>query len=152
MRTARPKSLLERNANADLWLHTLAQIPVVIGRLVYLSSLRDTVTGRYEHHGLSLVFGEPEAEKAIRGSHRKVFHEWLAEGLEAKVEDLATYLESCGEDPAQVLKHWAGTEVWQTFYPTGTLPAEKSLFTNDMRSAVRILSLRYGGDGQGRSA
>lgn len=152
MRTARPKSLLERSANADLWLHTLTQIPVVIGRLVYLASLRNTVTGRYEHHGLSLVFGEAEAEKAIRGSHRKVFQEWLAEGLENKVEDLATYLDHCGEDPRQVLRHWAGTEAWHTFYPTGTLAAEKSLFASDMRSAVRILSQRYGAVAQGHSA
>ena len=66
MRTARPKSLLERSADTDLWRHTLSQIPVLTGRLVYLSALRSPVTGKYEHHGLALLFGDQESDKAIR--------------------------------------------------------------------------------------
>ena len=57
----------------DLWRHTLSQIPVLVGRIVYLSTLRSPITGRYEHHGLALVYGDGDAEKAIRVSHRKAF-------------------------------------------------------------------------------
>jgi len=152
MRTARPKSLLERSADTDLWRHTLSQIPVLSGRLVYLSSLRSPITGRYEHHGLALLFGEGEADKAIRGSHRRAFQEWLVTGLAEKVDDLDHYLRTTGEDPAQILRHWSRAETWIGFQPTGALPAEKSLYTSDMRAAVKILTLRYGGAAQGHSA
>ena len=152
MRTARPKSLLERSADTDLWRHTLSQIPVLSGRLVYLSSLRSPITGRYEHHGLALLFGEGEADKAIRGSHRRAFQEWLVTGLAEKVEDLDQYLRTTGEDPGQILRHWSRAETWTAFQPTGALPAEKSLYTSDMRAAVKILTLRYGGAAQGHSA
>ncbi|HEU0119254.1 MAG TPA: hypothetical protein VFQ91_01930 [Bryobacteraceae bacterium] len=152
MRTARPKSLLERSADTDLWRHTLSQIPVLSGRLVYLASLRSPITGRYEHHGLSLLFGETESDKAIRNSHRRAFQEWLAMGLEEKADDLDHYLQSTGEDPGQVLRHWAKSAAWNAFQPTGALSAEKSLFSSDMKTVVKILSLRYGVAAQGHSA
>jgi hypothetical protein len=152
MRTARPKSLLERTADTDLWRHTLSQIPVLIGRIVYLSTLRSPITGRYEHHGLAMVYGEGDAEKAIRISHRKAFQEWLAMGLPEKVEDLDSYLRSTGEDATQILRHWSKAETWMSFMPTGTLPAEKALFASDIRSAIRILHLRFGDAAQGHTA
>ena len=43
----------ERGAAADVWRHTLSQIPYLYGRLAYLGSLRNANTGRYEHHGLA---------------------------------------------------------------------------------------------------
>lgn len=152
MRTARPKSLLERSADTDLWRHTLSQIPVLAGRLVYLSTLRSPVTGKYEHHGLAMVYGETDADKAIRSSHRKAFHEWLAMSLPEKVEDLERYLQGTGEDPAQVLRHWSKAETWSAFMPTGSLPAEKSLFSSDFRNATKILHLRYAAAAQGHNA
>ena len=152
MRTARPKSLLERSADTDLWRHTLSQIPVLTGRLVYLSALRSPVTGKYEHHGLALLFGDLESDKAILASHRRAFHEWLALGLEEKVEDLEQYLKTSGEDARAIMSHWSRTETWSSFQPAGALSAEKSLFISDMRAVIRILSLRFGGGAQGHSA
>jgi len=152
MRTARPKSLLERSADTDLWRHTLSQIPVLAGRLVYLSILRSPITGRYEHHGLALVYGDDDADKAIRVSHRRAFHEWLAMGLSEKVEDLDAYLRSTGEAPDQILRHWSRAETWNSFLPTGSLPAEKSLFGTDMRAAIKILLPRYDAAARGHSA
>ena len=152
MRTARPKSLLERSADTDLWRHTLSQIPVLAGRLVYLSTLRSPMTGRYEHHGLALVYGDEDADKAIRVSHRKAFQEWQALGLPEKVEDLESYLRSSGEDSRQILRHWSKAETWVAFMPTGSLPAEKALFSSDMRGVIKILHLRFGAAARGHSA
>ena len=152
MRTARPKSLLDRSADTDLWRHTLSQIPVLVGRIVYLSTLRSPITGRYEHHGLALVYGDGDADKAIRVSHRKAFQEWLALGLQEKVEDLDGYLRTTGEDPLEVLRHWSRAETWSALLPTGSLPAEKSLFASDMRGATKILQQRFGAAAQGHSA
>ena len=61
----------DRSASADLWRNTISQIPSVFGRLVYLASLRNPNNGSYEHHGLALVFGEDEANKALKNSHTR---------------------------------------------------------------------------------
>jgi len=152
MRTARPRSLLERGADTDLWRHTLSQIPVLVGRLVYLATLRSPITGRYEHHGLALLYGDGDADKAIRVSHRKAFQEWLAMGLEEKADDLESYLRTCGEDPAEILRHWGKAEMFSTFLPVGALPAEKALFLSDMRNTIKILLPRFGVVARGHSA
>ena len=36
----------------SLWQHTLAHVPSAYGKLVYLASLRNTDTGKYEHFGV----------------------------------------------------------------------------------------------------
>ena len=82
----------DRSAAADLWRNTISQIPSVFGKLVYLASLRNPNNGAYEHHGLALVFGEDEANKALRNSHNKVFAEWLSFNLEQQKADLDLYI------------------------------------------------------------
>lgn len=144
MRIARPKSLLARNAGADLWLHTLTQIPALSGRLVYLSMLRSPITGHYEHHGLSLLYGECEADKAIRSSHRNVFQEWLAMGLPEKVDDIERYLRSTREDPAEILRYWSRPETWRQFVPSACVAAERALFRSDLRNVLMIVNPRFG--------
>ena len=47
-------------AAADSWQRTLAAIPTLIGRVAYLSSLRNVHTGTYEHFGLAQRVGEAE--------------------------------------------------------------------------------------------
>ena len=78
------KGMLERNALADLWKHTLSQIPSTYGRLVYLASLRDPNSGSYRHHGLSAAFGREESGSALRKSHEDIFLEWLKMPLAQK--------------------------------------------------------------------
>jgi hypothetical protein len=55
---------------------------------------------------------------------------------------LDSYLRSTGESCDELLKHWSRAETWSAFVPSGSLPAEKSLFAGDMRGAIKILSLR----------
>ncbi|MBM3758061.1 MAG: hypothetical protein FJW38_29295 [Acidobacteria bacterium] len=152
MRTTRPKSVLDRSADSDLWIRTLSQIPTRTGQLVYLATLRNPISGRYEHHGLSLVFGDEDAEKAIRQSHRRVFLEWLSDGLAEKVDDVDSYLSGTGENVATVIAHWLRTAAWNTFLPATLAPAEKSLYGSDMRNVLTILAGRIGGATMGQNA
>jgi len=92
---SKPAVVFERSAASDLWRNTLSQIPSVFGRLVYLASLRNSNNGAYEHCGLSLVFGEDEANRALREGHVDVFTEWLAFNLEQQKADLDLYLAAC---------------------------------------------------------
>src|SRR5579864_502607 len=97
---------LDRRPVADVWRHTLSQIPTMFGRLVYLASLRNPNSGRYEHHGLALVFGKDDSSRALKKSHARVFSEWLAFSLEQQMADLELYLSDLPEDKKTVLRTW----------------------------------------------
>src|SRR6266571_3646490 len=118
---------IERTAVADLWRNTLSQIPSVFGRLVYLSSLRNAVTGKYEHHGLALVFGEDEARRALRKSHARTFAEWLSFDLERQHADLEVYLSTAGADKPAILTNWLSVATYRTFIPSSAKTMEKLL-------------------------
>jgi hypothetical protein len=140
----KPKSVLERGAANDLWRHTLSQIPTVFGRLVYLNSLRDQNTGRYEHHGMNLVFGEKQAGRALRDSHRRAFEEWLGFGLEQQKADLDLYLSELLDEKRLILEHWLASTPYRNLIPQGTRSEEKDLFMADMRALLELLRNEYG--------
>src|SRR5579859_4315939 len=83
---------LEREAVDDLWQRTLSHIPSSYGRLVYLASLRNPDTGRYEHYGLTLNPNNSDANRALRRSHEAIFQEWVSYSLEQKKTDLELYV------------------------------------------------------------
>lgn len=152
MRTERPKSLLHRTAESDFWRHSLLPITGLTERLVYLSALRSGDAGRYEHDGLTLLYGEKDADKAIRNSHRKVFQEWLAMGLREKVADFQSYLDSTGTDARRIFHQWATAASAPVELPAGSAAAEKTLFQSDVRNVLAILNSQFGADDSRRSA
>src|SRR3954466_11367602 len=81
----------DRGATADLWRRTLAQIPSIFGRLVYLSSLRGP-GGLYEHHGFAQMHGLKTAQQTLLSSHENTFQSWLVFTLEQQKSDLDLYL------------------------------------------------------------
>ena len=95
---------LDRRAVADVWRHTLSQIPSVFGRLVYLAALRNPNSGRYEHHGLALVFGADDANRALKKSHKQIVRRLAAFNLEQQMADLTLYMSDLPEDKKTVLR------------------------------------------------
>jgi len=130
---------LERTAAADLWRNTLSQIPSVFGKLVYLSLLRSPVTGKYEHHGLALVFGEEEAARALRKSHGRAFEEWLSFNLEKQKADLDLYLSARLEDKRAVVETWLSVRTYRTFIPSSARTVEKRLYLADIDALIALL-------------
>ena len=63
---------------AESWRRTLAAIPAMLGRLVYLASLRNPNTGVYAHYGFAQRVGEETADATLLQSHCQCFSEWLA--------------------------------------------------------------------------
>src|SRR5438045_4657502 len=116
---------IERTAAADLWRNTLSQIHSVFGRLVYLSSLRNAVTGKYEHHGLALMFGEDDARRALRKSHTGAFAEWLGFNLEQQKADLDLYLSTVAADKPSIVENWLSVATYKTFIPNSATTVEK---------------------------
>src|SRR5215212_8188007 len=115
MTSPRPKRSLERDVASDLWRHTLSQIPSCFGRLVYLASLRSPNSGRYEHHGLAMRFGESQADKALRKTHLEAFSEWLTYNLEQQKADLDLYLSAQQADKREVIQSWAELTPYRYF-------------------------------------
>ena len=139
-----PRGLLDRTAKHDLWLHTLSNIPSVFGQLVYLSSLRNVNSGRYEHHGLALLFGEREAEKALRFSHQKSFLDWLNFTLAQQQSDIDLYLSSIHEDRRCVITAWLESSPYRNLIPPSAKSSEKNLFLSDLEALLTVLRIEAG--------
>jgi hypothetical protein len=147
MKSTRRNDALDRSAASDLWRNTLSQIPSVFGRLVYLASLRNANSGRYEHHGLALVFGEDEANRALHRSHSHVFREWLTFNLEQQKIDVDRYLSGLHEDKRTVLKTWLELAPYRAFLPASLRSVERRLFVADLKALLELLGNEHGAAG-----
>lgn len=147
MKSTRANDALDRSAVSDLWRNTLSQIPSVFGRLAYLAKLRNSDTGRYEHHGLALVFGEDEANRALKRSHSQVFREWLTFNLEQQRADLELYLSALEEDKRTVLKAWLTLGSYRTLMPASLRGVERRLYLIDLKALLKVLAIEHGADG-----
>jgi hypothetical protein len=135
----KPKGMLERNALADLWKHTLSRIPSIYGRLVYLASLRDPNSGFYRHHGLSAAFGREDSARALQESHEQTFAEWLQLPLAEKSSDLREYLEGLDDEAALVTTTWLRTGRHRTLAPDRATRAQNAHFHNDMEILLELV-------------
>ena len=131
--------VFDRSAAPDLWGNTLSQIPTVFGRLVYLASLRNSNNGNYEHHGLGLVFGEDEANRALKDSHAAVFAEWLAFNLEQQKADLDLYLAGLFENKRVVIDTWVRLAPYKNLVPASVRGVERRLYITDLEALLELL-------------
>lgn len=133
------RAALDRGAVSNLWRNTLSQIPSVFGRLVYVSSLRNSNNGRYEHHGLALVFGEEDANKALKKSHGQIFSEWLTFNLEQQKADLELYLSGLPDRRRVVLQNWINLAPYRNLIPSSVRGPERRLYISDLRALLQVL-------------
>ena len=144
MNGSESRSFASRRAAADLWRHTLSQIPTQFGKLAYFATLRNPNHGAYEHHGLAAMFGEQESRAVLAASHAEVFSDWLALPLEQQKADLDAYLEGLGEDKAAVVSNWLSTRTYQNYIPAQARQAAKELFLADMEAMLELLKRECG--------
>ena len=76
-----------KSALQDVKETTLAAVSGLLGKLVYLASLR-RAQGRYEHWGMELVHGPESSERALKTAHAEVVAGVLRTPLASLVEDL----------------------------------------------------------------
>lgn len=124
----------------ELWRRTLAGIPSIYARLAFLASLRDMNTGRYEHHGLAMIFGPEEAGEAIRKSHEDTFLAWLALRLEQQKADLDLYFSTLPADRRTLVENWLRLAPYRSVIPAWASPAQRELY--EANFAVLLETLR----------
>lgn len=127
----------------DLWRHTLARIPTLFGRMLYLSSLRNEPNGIYEHPALTQMVGQEEAAETLRRSHARAFQEWLCLNLEQQMSDLREYLAET-PNPAALLASWASPTACSQWVPSAPHDVERRLFMGDFHILVALLTREYG--------
>jgi hypothetical protein len=143
---------MDRSAIDDLWSVTLSQIPSLLGRIVYLSSMRDPNTGSYSHHGLALRFGGAAADGAIRQSHESAFERWLMLKFAEQREDCELYWSGLLEDRCLVAEMWTRTESYRALLPASASPAQRADFNSHMEILLEWLRNVYGGGVDDRDA
>ena len=131
-------------AAEDLWRRTLLQVPSVYGRLVYLASLRNPNTNRYEHHGFAARFGEEQADRVLRRNHEDIFRDWLSLGVRETKGDLDDYLSSIEDNKRLVIETWLKIMPFRNLQPGAARGVEGDLFLADFRVLLELLRSEYG--------
>jgi hypothetical protein len=136
---------------SDLWRHTLARIPTLFGRLIYLSSLRSHSDGAYTHRALAQMVGDEQADETLRRSHARVFQDWLCLNLEQQKGDLQEYLAEV-PNPSGVLLSWLTSSSYCELAPPAAQEPERQLFVGDLQKLLSVLSREYGAAPDGPTA
>jgi hypothetical protein len=134
-------SQLQQNRRVvqDFTATTLARIPDFFGRLVYIASLRDLSSGRYEHAGLSAVYPEESVQQALEFCHEQLFERILEMPLVRQESDLRSCLERMEQGLGSAVEHWRGLESYRILVPENTPDYLKDLFCSNLRLLLEVL-------------
>ena len=83
-----------KSALEDFESNTLSAVRGLLSKLSYIGRLRDS-NGRYDHWGLTRVYGNDAAQSAIRTSHRVLLFKVLKKPLATLLKDTQ---ESCSQE------------------------------------------------------
>ena len=134
-------SRLQQNRRVvqDFTLNTLAGIDGPFARLVYVASLRDLSSGRYEHQGLAALYPDGAVQQALELCHEQIFERILEMPLEKQLEDLRNCLAAMEGGLASVVSHWRQLEPYRVLLPENAPDYLKELFFSNLRALLEIL-------------
>ncbi len=127
----------------DFTLNTLAAIPNVFARLIYVSSLRDLSTGKYEHEGLAALYPPEAIQQALAKCHEEIFLRILETPLPIQEEILRDCLEKMSGGLSSASKHWQQMEAYRVLIPERVPDYLKELFCSNLRALLEILNSSY---------
>ncbi len=123
----------------DFTLNTLAGIPGLLARLMYVASLRDLSSGRYEHAGLAALYPDEALQQAIGLCHEQVFERFLETPLSVQQQDLRTCLSTMQGGLQSAIIHWRNMESYRVLMPEQSPDYLKELFCSNLRVLLEIL-------------
>jgi hypothetical protein len=124
----------------DFSSHTLAAISSDFGRLYYVSSLKDSNSGRYEHDGLMTLYPENAVQVALSHCHEELFSRILETPLRDQERDLRACLGSAGDQYWDVVESWRENRDFQNMCPEGLPNYLNDLFCSNMGALLTIFS------------
>jgi hypothetical protein len=124
----------------DFSSQSLAAISTDIGRLYYISSLKDPDSGRYEHDGLKSLYPENAVQAGISHCHEELFSRILETPLREQERELDTCLGSAGDKYWDVVESWRESRFFQEFCPEGLPDYLQDLFCSNMGALLAIFS------------
>lgn len=122
---------------AEVWRSIISRTPTIFGRLVFLASLWDPASGRYNHESMAALFVPGEVDRALRSSHQQVFQQWISAGLAEQKADLDEYLSSAGV-PRHAL-------AYRNLTPAASREVERQLYLTDLETLLELLRFEGGG-------
>jgi hypothetical protein len=131
-----------RSVIQDFTSRTLAVIPSDFGRLYYVSSLKDSETGRYQHDGLRDVYSEDSVQEALTHCHEELFSRILETPLKDQERDLLKCLDAAGDQFWPVVESWRETKVFTEMCPDGLPSYLNDLFSSNMAAMLDIILTR----------
>lgn len=133
------KILRNKSVVQDFTASTLAAIPSLFGRLVYIAALRDLSSGKYEHAGLTAVYSPESVQEALECCHFEIFQRILETPLALQAEDLRECLEGMTGPFAATVSHWRQIESYRILLPGNVPDYLKELFFSNLRALLEIL-------------
>jgi hypothetical protein len=128
-----------RRVIQDFTVTTLAGIPGLFARLVYLASLRDLSSGRYEHAGLSALYPDAAVQQALQLCHEQIFERILESPLASQEQDLRACLTGMEGGLLGAVSHWRRNEAYRVLQPEASPGYLKDLFCSNLRALLEIL-------------
>jgi hypothetical protein len=125
-------------------LRSVLEIESSYGRLVYLASLRNSDSGRYEHFGLESGAGL-DLDPPLRRMHESVFREWVSYSLARKKADIELYINGLDSiDPADLVDAWLRMTPYKNLVPATIRGPERKRHISDFEAILGLLKNVYG--------
>lgn len=135
----------EIDGSEALWIRDLAIIESCYGRLVYLASLRNPNTGRYEHFGFASSPGNLVASRRFKRIHEVIFRDWVSLNLEKKIADLELYISGLGGvDRAEMIGAWLRLTPYKNLVPGSIHGPDRDRHVSDMEAILGLMKNVYG--------
>jgi hypothetical protein len=124
----------------DFSSRTLGAIASDFGRLYYVSSLKDSSSGRYEHDGLTSLYPANSVQAALAQCHEELFSRILETPLREQERDLRACLAAAGDQFWDVVKSWRENRYFQEMCPEGLPNYLHELFCSNIAALLAIFS------------
>ena len=126
----------------DFSSRTLAAIATDFARLHYVSSLKDSATGRYEHEGLMSLYPENSVQSGLAHCHEELFSKILETPLQGQESDLHACLDTAGDQFWEVVEDLRENQSIDEMCPQEVPGYLHDMFRSNMCALLAIFSAR----------